>query len=884
MPIDTALGPEEDAVRAELAEPVAGHSRVHYPNGMWLVVEDPAFRLPPQGWKIHLAARPATLLETLRRSLPAVLSVPCHFKVIRSGRLLRDLNSSNNHPGSIGKAVTVYAGERDVVGLARRLAADLAGLEGPRVYSDRRVAPDAPVYYRYGPFRAAYDDNDDGDLELVVTGPDGRTLPGAAGESFWQPPWTPDPFVTVAVRGQEPQPVREAERVVPEGDVDVAVVMLGGRYRVVRALTRNGKGIVYRAVDTTGNREVIIKEARAFVNEDSRGRDSRARLRNERYVLEKLRGLDGVPAVVDHFRHDDREYLAITDMGALALGRDVAENGLYTADPAPCGRSLPRLAAALAELLDQVHERGVLVRDISPTNIVLDSATGRPCLVDFEISHAEGPQIFGWTPGYSPPEQERDEPATVEADYYSLGATLFYAATGLPPTWLTDDPHNHDIERAAALLDGRGGISDTILGLLAADPAQRQMAADALRSRRLFGEPAPVPSSHACSSAPEPSAAGERTGRLNAAIEHSITEVSRYTVRLMTGADLTGGVVASPVNIYRGSAGMGMELLHHGPTRDLARALAYWTNGLRTLRRGRPAFYTGDTGIAVFVTAAGVALNDDVLMSLAAPMARPVLSRVTGDDQHNGLAGIGTGQLLLWRLTDDADRLDLASGCAERLLTSDPVPTEEPPDYADCGQVSRTLGFSHGLAGIVHFLLAYRTTAEGHTVEPALRKRCDLLAQHLVPLIDAARSPSAKPMHASFCQGLAGIGAALLRAAHELGEDGHLELTLDAAAACRDLAPRMYALTQCCGLAGIGEFFLDLVQVTGDRTHLSQAHRVADLIINRAGGPADAPVFPDTSLHGSSGSWSTGTAGVLSFLRRLRDPGSPRLWLDPVAL
>ncbi|GLY86203.1 class IV lanthionine synthetase LanL [Actinoallomurus iriomotensis] len=867
MPIDTALGPQEEAVRAELAESVAGHSRPHYPNGMWLVVEDPGFRLPPQGWKIHLAARPVTLLETVRRSLPALLSVPCHFKVIRSGPLLRDLNSSNNHPGSIGKAVTIYADEADVVDLARRLAADLAGLEGPRVYSDRRVAPDAPVYYRYGPFRATYADNDDGDLELVVTGPDGRTSPGAAGESFWQPPWTPDPFATAAV----------------ERAAEAGAAMLGGRYEVVRALTRNGKGVVYRAVDLAGDREVIIKEARAFVNEDSRGRDSRARLRNERYVLEKLRGLDGIPTVVDHFRHGDREYLAITDMGALALGRDVAENGLYTADPAPRGRSLPRLAAALGALLDQVHERGVLVRDVGPTNIVLDGATGRPCLVDFEISHVEGPQMFGWTPGYSPPEQERDEPATVEADYYSLGATLFYAATGLPPTWLTDDPYNHDTERAAAVLDGRGGISDTILGLLAADTGRRRMAADAIRSGRFRDEPAVLPSSRAGSPAPDRSAAG-RTRRLNTAIEHSVTEVSRYAVRLMAGMDLTGGIVASPVNVYRGGAGIGMELLHHEPAQDLARALAYWTSGQRTLRHGRPAFYTGDTGIAVFVTAAGTALDDDILVSLAEPMARPVLSRVTADDQHNGLAGIGTGQLLAWRLTDDARRRDLAAECAARLLANDPALTEEPPDYADCAQVSRTLGFSHGLAGIVHFLLTYRAVAKGDAVEPALRKRCDLLAQHVVPLIDAARSPSAKPMHASFCQGLAGIGATLVRAAHELGADGHLDLAREAAAACHDLAPRMYALTQCCGLAGIGEFFIDLVQLTGDETYLGQAHRVADLILDRAGGPADAPVFPDTSLHGSSGSWSTGTAGVLTFLRRLRDPGSPRLWLDPMAL
>lgn len=857
--------PEEADLRAALTEQTARCGRVISGSGVWLTVGDPAFRPPGQGWKIHLSARPATLMETVRRALPALLATPCHFKIIRSGLLLRDLNSANSHPGSVGKAVTVYAAPGDVAGLARRLADDLAGLAGPRIHSDRRVRPGSVVHYRYGPIRSRYEVNQDGDLELVVTDPRGTTRPGAADDSFWQPSWDADPLTG------ETAPDGEVEG--PVGEPTGGPVMLGGRYRVDRGLTRNAKGRVYRATDTATNRSVIVKEARAYVNEDSRGRDSRIRLRNERYVLELLSDLAGVPRVIDHFCHEDQEYLAITDMGPLTLGQDVAENGLYTADPAPRGRSLPGLAAALLELLDEVHRRDVLVRDLSPANIVLDEATGRPCLVDFEISHAAGPQISGWTPGYSPPEQERNEPAGVEADYYSLGATLFYAATGLPPTWLAGDPDNHDVERAAAVLDGRGGMSGTVLGLLDTDPARRRAAAESIRSGRLREDRAGA----------RP-AAGVRTRLLDEAIEHSRAEVRRHATRLMADDLLTGGVVASPVNVYRGSAGMGMELLHQGDY-ESARALAYWTGGFQTLAGGRPGLYTGNTGIAVFLAATGVALGDETLVSLAEPMARPVLSQVADDDQHNGLAGIGTGQLLLWHITRDGSRLDIASGCAERLLAQDPLDGlyADPPDYTDCGSVSRTLGFSHGLAGVLHFLLAYRAATGGDSADPVLRKGCDALAQHLTPLIDAARSASAKPMHASFCQGLAGIGASLARAARDLGDDDHLDLARSAAAACDELAPRMYALTQCCGLAGIGEFFLDLAQVTGDQAHLRQADRVAGLILARAGGPAGAPVFPDTSLHESSGGWSTGTGGVTSFLRRLRNPGSPRLWLDPPA-
>jgi len=854
--------PTEQELRAELTGPVTGAGRQIHARGVWLAVDDPAFHLPRQGWKIHLSARPATLQETIRRMLPAVLAVPCHFKVVRSGRHLQDLNSANNHPGSIGKAVTIYPSPEDVAPLARRLAEDLAGMEGPRICSDRRVRPDAPVYYRYGPFHPCYDINDDGDLELVVTDPQGNTHPGAADDSFWQPHWSPDPLT-----GATPHPA--------PSDGPAAPVLLGGRYRVVRGLTRNGKGCVYRAIDTTDNRPVIIKEARAHVNEDALGRDSRLRLRNERYVLHLLRDLDDVPKVIDHFRHEDREYLAITDLGALALGQDVAENGLYVADPAPPGRSLRALATALLELLDHVHRRGVLVRDLTPTNVVLDDATGRPRLVDFEISHAEDPQLYGWTPGYSPPEQERDEPATVEADYYSLGATLFYAATGLPPTWMTGDPGNHDPRRAAEVLAGRGGMSGTILGLLDPDPARRRAAADDIRAGRFTDAPPPPPPS-----------ARQRARRLEAAIAHSLTELSRHAADLMSGKDFTGGLVGSPINLYRGAAGMGMELLRHDePSRALARGLAYWTGGFRALRNGRPGLYTGDTGIAVFIAEAGATLGDETLLKIAEPLARPVLSRITATDQHTGLAGIGTGQLLLWRLTKDAGRLELADACARRLLARDLTAElqENPPDYADCGAVSRTLGFAHGLAGIVHFLRDHHAATGETATEAALHKGCDTLLEHLPPLLEAARAVSAKPMHASFCQGLAGIGAALARTGRDLGADDHLQAAREAAAACLELAPRMYALTQCCGLAGIGELFLDLCQITGDRTYAQWADRIADLILARAGGSPEAPVFPDTSLHGSSGGWSIGTSGVVSFLRRLGDPAAPRLWLDPPA-
>ncbi|POM27084.1 Serine/threonine-protein kinase B [Actinomadura rubteroloni] len=800
--------PDEDDLRALLAERTARAGRSVAVRGARIEVDDPAFRLPAQGWQIHVSARPATLAETVRRVLPALLDTPCRFTLVRDGRTLQHLNSSTGRPDAIGTAITVAAARPDVVALARGLAEALAGLTGPQVAAARRVHPDAPVYYRFAPFRAAYAPAEDGDYVPVVTDPSGVThVPGGA----WQPHWDPDPFTDV------PQPRA------PQGEE----IVLGGRYRVERALTRSPKGRVYRTFDLARETTAIVKEARPHVDEDEQGRDARARLRNERYVLELLRDVEGVPRVLDHFRHDEREYLVVTDLGGRTLAADVAAGARYTAADPQGGRDLHELAVRLLALLDAIHGRGVIARDVHPANVILD-AEHSPALVDFEIGRADDPPIEAWTRGYSSPAQERAEKPTRECDYYSLGATLFYAVTGVPPTWIPDDPHNHDTARAAEVLDGRGGMGGTILGLLSPDPADRRAAAAQLRAGRFTTAPAPV--QH-----PD-----ERARRLDAAIEHGLAAAARHARRLMAGR-FGDGRVPGPVNVHRGAAGIGMELLQHddrAETADLARDLAYWSAGFLALRDRRPGLYTGDTGTAVFVAAAGKVLGDDALLALADGLGRPDGAH-TGDGQHDGLAGVGLGQWLLWEITGDPSRRDLAVRCAERLARA------PRPDG---------LGYAHGLAGIVRFLLTVGT------VEPAVRKGCDELAASVPALADA-----------SFCQGLAGVGAVLVRAG-----DAYLDAARAAAAACERLAPNLPAVTQCCGLAGVGELFLDLWAATGEEEHRRQADRVADLVLARAGGTPDAPVLP------GSADWSTGTSGIVTFLRRLRSGAAPRLWVDPL--
>src|SRR5690606_36546277 len=136
------------------------------------------------------------------------------------------------------------------------------------------------------------------------------------------------------------------------------------------------------------------------------------------------------------------------------------------------------VALPVLEALEHAHQAGIVHRDIKPDNILIESGSGRPLLVDFGISKrlnetgsAAEPHegvIFG-TPLYMSPEQalgQRDIDA--RSDIYSMGALLYHMVVGAPPF---EGETSHDIVakhltdpvRIPAEAGVPGWLSDTIL-------------------------------------------------------------------------------------------------------------------------------------------------------------------------------------------------------------------------------------------------------------------------------------------------------------------------------------------------------------------------------------------------------------------------------------
>ncbi|GAB3869563.1 hypothetical protein GCM10027610_129350 [Dactylosporangium cerinum] len=167
------------------------------------------------------------------------------------------------------------------------------------------------------------------------------------------------------------------------------------------------------------------------IRKEPLGPDAQRRVQHEVAILERLRGVEGVAQLVDAPRMPGSVVVADVGGSCLAgLAKPLAVDDLV------------ELAVALARAVAGMHQRGVLHRDIAPTNIVI-SRDGAPCLGDFDLASSlaelrprftHHTEIVGTLP-YLAPEQTGRTGRSVDhrADLYALGATLYELATGAPP-------------------------------------------------------------------------------------------------------------------------------------------------------------------------------------------------------------------------------------------------------------------------------------------------------------------------------------------------------------------------------------------------------------------------------------------------------------------
>lgn len=201
-----------------------------------------------------------------------------------------------------------------------------------------------------------------------------------------------------------------------------------GRFQVLRPLGQGGMAAVYRAYQSGIDREVALKILPRYYADDPA---FLARFAQEAHLIARLEHPHIVP-VFDFGEADGYTFLAMRLV-----------NGGTLADQMQAGRVAPdraaRIISEVADALDYAHSRGVIHRDVKPSNILLDKAD-HGLLSDFGLArilagnaHLTGSGALLGTPAYMSPEQARGEDLDGRSDVYALGVIAFELLTGQPP-------------------------------------------------------------------------------------------------------------------------------------------------------------------------------------------------------------------------------------------------------------------------------------------------------------------------------------------------------------------------------------------------------------------------------------------------------------------
>ncbi|SRR5579883_1603371 len=220
-------------------------------------------------------------------------------------------------------------------------------------------------------------------------------------------------------------------------------MLLNNRYQVIRTLGSGGFGDTFLAEDTQmpSLRRCVIKQLKPIHHNPQIYQLVQERFQREAAILEELGGsCDQIPALYAYFQLNGQFYLVQEWIEGDTLTSKVQQQGALSEN------TVREIFISLLPVLEYVHSKHIVHRDIKPDNIILRHRDGKPVLIDFgavretmgTVMNSQGSptsSIVIGTPGYMPSEQAAGRPV-YSSDLYSLGITAIYLLTGKQPQQL----------------------------------------------------------------------------------------------------------------------------------------------------------------------------------------------------------------------------------------------------------------------------------------------------------------------------------------------------------------------------------------------------------------------------------------------------------------
>lgn len=222
-----------------------------------------------------------------------------------------------------------------------------------------------------------------------------------------------------------------------------------GRYVIQEVLGQGGFGITYLGIDKLYGNKVAIKEyypqkiamrkaqyedvvTVSSIEEKNNYDKGKKRFLDEAQVMARFNKNEGIVKILDFFEANNTAYIVMEYLEGMTLKQYLGKYGVLQF------RNLIEMMLPLLEALIEIHSQGLIHRDISPDNIMVQH-NGKLKLMDFgaardytESGNKSLTVIL--KPGYAPPEQYQTHGVQGPwTDIYALCATIYKCLTGITP-------------------------------------------------------------------------------------------------------------------------------------------------------------------------------------------------------------------------------------------------------------------------------------------------------------------------------------------------------------------------------------------------------------------------------------------------------------------
>ena len=218
-------------------------------------------------------------------------------------------------------------------------------------------------------------------------------------------------------------------------------LLLKNRYRVVKPIGQGGFGRTFKGIDESKPFRPACTIKQFWVQGNNNTEKAAELFPKEAKRLHKLGSHPQIPALLDYFSDANGQYLVQEFISGVNLSRELSREGRWDE------HKIRQLLLDLLPVLQFIHDRQVIHRDVKPENIIRRHSDRTLILVDFGAAKLVTDTALGKTgtvigsAAYTAPEQVRGK-AVFASDLYSLGVTCIHLLTQIPPFDLFDSGEN----------------------------------------------------------------------------------------------------------------------------------------------------------------------------------------------------------------------------------------------------------------------------------------------------------------------------------------------------------------------------------------------------------------------------------------------------------